>query len=152
MRKKTVIPILLLLFAMNAMAKSLMECTEIDDVDERVACYDAVAGRVEKKLDEKHEGSTSERVEAKNRSITEEVVGRDKSPQQQLTIMRISELVRTRVGRVIYVTDDGRLFRKVSQVPVNFSEDDRVALREGMFGAPFLVNEEGLALKVREIH
>lgn len=151
MCKKAAILISVFLVATNLGARTLMECAEIDDVNERVACYDELAGRVEEKLDKKHAGKTRQRVEAKNRSITEEVVGAEESPERRLTSMQIDRVVRNRNGRVVYVTTDGRMFRKISQIPANFRKNARVRLQDGVFGSSFLVDEDGLKLKVREL-
>ncbi len=53
----------------------MLECSKLENEEDRLACYDEVAGRVEKELDQPQKGTTEERVEARNEAIAEAVVG-----------------------------------------------------------------------------
>ena len=69
--------LLLMSFSWSAGAETLLECSQIEDAAKRVACYDQLAGRVEEKMEEKHEGTTQQRVEARTESIAEEAMDLD---------------------------------------------------------------------------
>ncbi|MBD3648132.1 MAG: hypothetical protein HUJ31_11930 [Pseudomonadales bacterium] len=128
---------------------TLMDCKKIEDVEKRVACYDRVAGRVEEKMKEDYRGTTDQRTEARNQSITQEVVGTVQPPATKP--MAIDKVLRDRNRRIVFVTTDGRRFRKRSSSPTSFRPGDTVRLEDGVFGSVFLVNADGLKIKVKEI-
>lgn len=131
-------------------ADTLLECSQIEDVDERVACYDDLAGRVEVKMDDSYEGTTEQRVEARNESITEEIVGSDK-PAPELMSLEVKKVHRNRSGRLVYQMTDGRLFRRSSSSRISFRAGDKCNLESGVMGSVFLVREDGKKNKVEEL-
>lgn len=131
-------------------AETLMECSQIEDAAERVACYDKVAGRVEKKMEEAYEGTTEQRVVARKESIAEEVVGSDEFVPELLTL-EIKKVLRDRNRRITYLTTDGRVFRRSNSAMIRFKVGDKCTLEAGVMGAVFLVREDGSKNKVKEL-
>ena len=142
--------LLLMSFSWSAGAETLLECSQIEDAAKRVACYDQLAGRVEEKMEEKHEGTTQQRVEARTESIAEEVVGivEQAADVQGLEIKRV---VRDRTKRVTYVTTDGRVFSRSSGSRITFRVGDKCELESGVMSALFLVCNNGRKNKVKEL-
>ena len=130
----------------------MLECSELEDQQERLDCYDRVAGRVEEKLEKERTGTTRERVEARNEEVTEEIVGAKPSEvvPDVLTI-EIEKVMRDRARRVIYKTSDGRYFRRSSGSVITFSVGDTCEIEEGMLGSIFLVRDDGQKNKVKEL-
>ncbi len=131
-------------------AETLLECSRIEDDVERVACYDGLAGRVEETLEDSYEGTTEQRVEARNESITEAVVGSDESVPDLLTL-EIKDVIRDKNRRITYRTTDGRLFRRSSGSMISFRVGDKCRLESGFMNAVFLVREDGSKNKVKEL-
>ncbi len=140
-------------FASTASAQSMLECSRLESEQERLDCYDRVAGRVEEKLEEQRVGTTEKRVEARNEAITEEVVGKqpDTAVPDILTV-EIEKVLRDRNRRPVYRTTDGRLFRPSSSSRITFEAGERCVIEEGAFGSMFLVSEDGKRNKVKELN
>jgi len=137
----------------TASAQSMLECSKLESEEDRLECYDRVAGRVEEKLEEQRVGTTEERVEARNEAVTEEVVGKkpDTVVPDILTV-EIDEVLRDRNRRVVYRTTDGRYFRRSSSSRITFRAGESCTIEEGMFGSNFLVREDGQRNKVEELN
>lgn len=127
-----------------------MECSQIKDASKRVACYDKIAGRVEEKMEESQEGTTKEKVQMKNQSIAEEVMGSE-SPAAKLMTLKIKKILRDRNRRITYVATDGRRFRRSTSANLNFAEGDTLRIDEGVMGSIFLVRGDGRRIKVKEL-
>lgn len=138
-------------FSASVNAETLLECSRIEDTDERVACYDKLAGRVEEKMDEAYSGTTEQRVEARNESIAEEIVGA-KEEAPDLLIVEIEKILRDRTNRITYLTTDGRLFKRSPDSRVTFKAGDKCSLRSGVMKSLFLVRDDGKQNKVTELH
>lgn len=131
-------------------AETLIECAKIEDPGERVACYDKLAGRVEKKLNEPQIGTTEQRIEARNQSVAEEIVGEGAASPEIMTV-EIERILRDRNRRVSYLTTDGRVFKRSSSATRNFNVGDVLTIQHGMMGSIFLVREDGFKIKVTEV-
>ncbi len=142
----------MLSLASTAGAQSMLECSQLENEEDRLECYDRVAGRVEEKLEEKRSGTTAERVEARNEAVTEEIVGAksDEKVPDLLTV-EIAKVMRDRSRRVVYKTSDGRYFRRSSGSVITFSVGDTCEIEEGMLGSTFLVRADGQKNKVKEL-
>ncbi len=141
---------LIISISSSAGAETLLECSRIDDDLERIACYDGLAGRVEEKIEDSYEGTTEQRVEARNESVVEEVIGSGESVPDFLTL-EIKDVIRDKTGRITYRTTDGRLFRRSSGSSISFRVGDKCTLEAGIMGAVFLVREDGKKNKVKEL-
>jgi hypothetical protein len=131
----------------------MLECAKLESEEDRLACYDEVAGRVEKQLDEPKQGTTEERVEARNEAIAEAVVGKevDESVPDPLQI-EIAKVIRDSNRRVTYQTTDGRFFRRSTGSTVTFREGDLCTIEKGALSAKFLVRNDGRKNKVKELN
>ena len=110
-------------FAATASGQSMLECSRLESEAERLECYDRVAGRVEKQLEEKRVGTTEQRVEARNEAVAEEVVGaKPDAVVPDVLTLEIGEVLRDRNGRVTYKTTDfaGCLMHKSGRCEVDF--------------------------------
>jgi hypothetical protein len=142
---------ILLAASTGANAETLIECSKIADAAERVACYDNLAGRVEEKMVEPQVGTTEERIEARQLSVAEEVVG-DGSQAPDIVTLKISRLIRDRSRRVTYLSEDGRLFARSTSETKNFKVGDTVQIEKGMLSGIFLVRDDGMKIKVKEVY
>lgn len=142
---------ILLVASTAANAETLIECSRIDDAEERVACYDRLAGRVEEKMVEPQVGTTEERIEARQLSVAEEVIG-DTSQAPDIVTLKISRIIRDRNRRVTYLSEDGRLFARSTSETKNFKEGDTVRIEKGVLSAIFLVRDDGMKIKVKEVY
>ena len=130
----------------------MLDCSKLESEKDRLACYDEVAGRVEKKLEETPTGTTKERVEARNEVIATAVVGEEaKETVPDLMKIEIRKVIRDDIGRVTYQATDGRFFRRSTGSKVTFSVGDICTIEEGVLGSKFLVREDGSKNKVKEL-
>lgn len=131
-------------------AETLSDCSKIESMEERVACYDRLAGRVEQKMEEEYEGTTQQQIEKKNEAISKEILG-EEAPQEELMVVEIARVLHDRNKRVIFVTTDGRVFKKSASTASSFSVGDKLRMEKGFLSAVFLVREDGMRIKVQEI-
>jgi len=145
--------LIILASASVASAQTMLECSKLESEEDRLACYDEVAGRVEKELDEPLRGTTEERVEARNEAIAEAVVGTENDEAApDLLQVEIAKVIRDSNRRVIYQTTDGRYFRRSTGSTATFSEGDLCTIEEGVLSAMFLVRSDGRKNKVKELN
>ena len=150
--RKAAAALIIVAFAPIAGAQTMLECAKLENQEDRLACYDDVAGRVEKDLKESQEGTTKERVEARNEAIAEAVVGeRAKEVVPDLLKLEIQRVIRDSNRRVTYQTTDGRYFRRSTGSNVTFKVGDTCTIEEGVLGATFLVRDDGRKNKVKEL-
>jgi len=150
MYRKIAAVLMIISFSSSSGAETLLECSQIEDAAKRVACYDKLAGRVEDRMEDKYEGTTAQRVEARKDSIAEEVVGSDETAPELLTL-EIKQVFRDRNRRITYLTTDGRLFRRSTGSTISFKAGDKCNLVAGVMGSIFLVREDGRKNKVKEL-
>ena len=67
----------------------------------------------------------------------------------QYTITRVS---RKHDEKIEYQTADGRRFRKLSANQSSFAVGDRVVATLGVFNAVFLINQDGIRIKVKPLN
>jgi hypothetical protein len=152
MYRKAAAALIIIGFASTAGAQSMLECSQLENQQERLECYDEVAGRVEEKLEKERTGTTEERVESRNEDVTEEIVGAKPSEViPDVMTVEIAKIIRDRSRRVVYKTADGRYFRRSSSSRITFREGDTCVIEDGMFGSMFLVREDGQKNKVEEL-
>lgn len=154
MYRKAAAALVILGFASTVHAQTMLECSRLDSEEERLECYDRIAGRVEEKLEEKQSGTTEERVEARNEAIAEAVVGTEVVEESVPDVLSftIEKVMRDRARRVIYKTSEGRYFKRSSGSRVTFREGDSCILDSGVMGSTFLVRDDGQKNKVKELN
>ena len=65
--------------------------------------------------------------------------------------MLVTKVNKTKRQGVYFTTNTGRTFKKVTDRNIAFRVDDQVELQPGVLRSIFLVNQDGLRIKVKEI-
>ena len=151
-------------------AETIETCTEIKDPTTRLACYDnALQKDVPKSVLEPKSvqapKSTQVPKEAKDRAaikVAEQVLkgaikkelprrgASEKRPRvDNITRYTVTRVVTKYGGKIEYLTDNGRRFRKISTSPQSFKVGDVLVAKLGVFESVFLVNQDGKRIKVK---
>ena len=145
-------------------AETIETCIEIKDPKTRLACYDnALQKDIPKSILEPE--STQAPKEAKDpvpMEVTERVLkgaikkelprrgSSEKRPRiDNITRYTVSKVVTKYGGKIEYLTDNGRRFRKISTSPQSFKVGDVLVAKLGVFESVFLVNQDGKRIKVK---
>lgn len=143
------------LLSQSVSAQSFMECSDIELDTERLSCYDAAAAAIKASIEKPQVGSSEQRQEQRNAEVAAIVFGEEAAPEiveevpEQITFV-IKDVLYTQRRDTIFVAEDGRLFKKVSNTQVTIKAGERVAIEDGFFGSIFLVTEKGVRIKVKE--
>ncbi len=153
-------------------AETIETCTEIKDPTTRLACYDnALQKDVPKSVLEPKSvqapKSTQVPKEAKDPAaikVAEQVLkgaikkelprrgASEKRPRvDNITRYTVTRVVTKYGGKIEYLTDNGRRFRKISTSPQSFKVGDVLVAKLGVFDSIFLVNQNGNRIKVKVI-
>ncbi len=151
-------------------AETIETCTEIKDPTTRLACYDnALQKDVPKSVLEPKSvqapKSTQVPKEAKAPAaikVAEQVLkgaikkelprrgASEKRPRvDNITRYTVTRVVTKYGGKIEYLTDNGRRFRKISTSPQSFKVGDVLVAKLGVFESVFLVNQDGKRIKVK---
>ena len=151
-------------------AETIETCTEIKDPTTRLACYDnALQKDVPKSVLEPKSvqapKSTQVPKEAKDPAaikVAEQVLKgaikkelprrgvSEKRPRvDNITRYTVTRVVTKYGGKIEYLTDNGRRFRKISTSPQSFKVGDVLVAKLGVFESVFLVNQDGKRIKVK---
>ena len=151
-------------------AETIETCTEIKDPTTRLACYDnALQKDVPKSVLEPKSvqapKSTQVPKEAKAPAaikVAEQVLkgaikkelprrgASEKRPRiDNITRYTVTRVVTKDGGKIEYLTDNGRRFRKISTSPQSFKVGDVLVAKLGVFESVFLVNQDGKRIKVK---
>lgn len=149
-REKSLILFLLMAVPSLGVGQTLLECSKIEDPSARVACYDQVAGRVEEKIQKTDQGATADRIEARQESLAEEIIG-DTNISEKILTVTIDRVIRNKIGRVTFITTDGRYFLRAASSRTSWKPGEVLKIESGMLGSMFLVNSEGSKVKVQEV-
>jgi hypothetical protein len=142
-------------FSLQAHAQSFMECSEITEDSDRLACYDNAAAAIKASIEKPQVGSSEQRQEQRNAEVAAIVFGEEMATEieeaapEQITFV-IKEVLYTKRQDTIFVAEDGRLFKKTSDNTITIKAGERVRIEDGMFGSIFLVTEKGVRIKVKE--
>ena len=176
-KSKFIIAITLLLAA-NAYSQELKQCLAVTDDAARLACYDSASGyagstspaangnsaMVTKTIATK--AIVSKAVEptmlaapieqpAGAQAFSDSTLLKAQKAYDQVVadsaLMLITKIQTTSQRKTYYFTDSGRVFKKMSDRSANISVDDRVKLDGGMLGSRFLISQNGVRVKVKEI-
>ena len=143
------------LLSQSVSAQSFMECSDIELDTERLSCYDAAAAAIKASIEKPQVGSSEQRQEQRNAEVAAIVFGEEAAPEiveevpEQIMFV-IKDVLYTQRRDTIFVAEDGRLFKKVSDTQVTIKAGERVAIEDGFFGSIFLVTEKGVRIKVKE--
>ena len=151
-------------------AETIETCTEIKDPTTRLACYDnALQKDVPKSVLEPKSvqapKSTQVPKEAKDPAaikVAEQILkgaikkelprrgASEKRPRvDNITRYTVTRVVTKYGGKIEYLTDNGRRFRKISTSPQSFKVGDVLVAKLGVFESVFLVNQDGKRIKVK---
>lgn len=145
----------LVLIGVEANAQSFMECADIKDDSSRLNCYDTAAAAIKASLEKPQAGSSEQRQEQRNAEVAAIVFGEEQAPEiieevpEQITFI-IKDVLYTQQRDTIFIAEDGRLFKKMSDTQITIKPGERVSIEDGFFGAIFLVTEKGVRIKVKE--
>ena len=142
--------LVIIFLPLTLQAETFMECSEVESSRDRLDCYDAVASRLKASLQKEQKGTTKERREAKEAAVSVATIGDESVTSPELESFKIERIISPQRHRHVYISDDGRRFKKTSQDTQNFKIGDKVFIKPGMFGSVFLV-KPGLKIKVKEI-
>ena len=74
----------------------------------------------------------------------------EKRPRiDDITRYTVTKVVTKYGGKIEYLTDNGRRFRKISTSPQSFKVGDVLVAKLGVFESVFLVNQDGKRIKVK---
>ena len=144
------------LFSMSAQADEVKKCLEIQNSDQRLACYDSAFGysqpvvSVEKPVRKTNDNSAvpadvvPSAVTTKAQQAYDQVIADSKS-------MVITKVGETRRGQLYFFTDKGRTFKRLTDRNLTLKVGQVVRLEKGLLSAIFLVAEDGPKIKVSEI-
>lgn len=169
-----IIGTLILCASSSVWAASVEECRDITNPGERLACYDNTAtttvtsAPTPKQKPEKQSAepiapaptrSAKPKLTRKpvvvNNALEEPLPRRAvNKPQIETAAVEytIAKVLRRYGEKIEYQTDDGRRFRKLSATQTNFAVGDTVVAKLGVFGAVFLINQEGMRIKVKPLN
>ena len=105
----------LLLLSFSIHAETFLECSEIEDSKIRLNCYDIVSANLKQSLQKDQKGTTKERQEAKEVAVSVATIGSESVPSPELETFKIQRIFSPQRHRYIYVSGDGRTFRKISR-------------------------------------
>ena len=167
LRNKIVLVMLLAAFYIPAFAEPLEQCLTIESPTERLACYDRMFKRTEPESQVTLPTSVSPSAPPKRSkppktkatrtiltgALKEELprpkANRSFKREDDITRYTVARVIRKYGGKVEYLTNNGRRFRKISTSQQNFQVGDVLVAKRGVFEAVFLVNQDGKRIKVK---
>lgn len=156
--------------AATVSAATISDCRSITEADQRLACYDRVGSNSDTMVDAVAAGESAapEQAEAAEKPAPKyqaprmvsdaltEPLPRDAavqpSPPQAQVEYTIGKVLHKRSERIEYHTTDNRRFRKISPTTSNFAVGDIVVAKLGVFNAVFLINQDGMRIKVKPLN
>ena len=88
--------------------------------------------------------SVDDAVAAKAQEAYDEVIANAQT-------LIVSDVRRNSRRQVFFATEQGRTFRRESGSYASFKEGDQLSIETGMMSSMFLVNQDGLRIKVKEL-
>lgn len=174
-RNKIIVLSIALAISSNAVADNADHCVSIVDSKERLECYDR-ALRPAKSADKKAANSPRPKnidtnVVSRAKGIAKEVTEKQTSvprgalkeelPRKADRIIKkeddptrytVTRIVRKYGGKIEFVTDNDRRFRKISTSDYLFEVGDVLVAKRGVFESVFLINQDGKRIKVKIVN
>jgi len=174
-RNKIIVLSIALAVSSNAVADNADHCVSIVDSKERLECYDR-ALRPAKSADKKEANSPPPKsmdtnVVSRAKGIAKEVTEKQTSvprgalkeelPRKADHIIKkeddptrytVTRIVRKYGGKIEFVTDNDRRFRKISTSDYLFEVGDVLVAKRGVFESVFLINQDGKRIKVKIVN
>ena len=149
-----------------AVGADLDQCLKISNDRDRLKCYDqlhgfdqsskANIGRLENRTLERPSPvklGSSETVGSN--SADDAIIGAAQQAYDTIIAnsqtLKISNISKSRSGKVYYYTQSGRVFRKNTDRTVTFKRNDSVTLELGFLGSMFMTNQDSIRIKVKEM-
>ncbi|MDB2395332.1 hypothetical protein N9W36_04205 [Porticoccaceae bacterium] len=149
-----------------AVGADLDQCLKISNDRDRLKCYDklhgfdqsseANIGRLENRTLERPSpvklgsSQTEGNKDADGATISAAQKAYDTIIANSQTL-KISNISKSRSGKVYYYTQSGRVFRKNTDRTVTFKRNDSVTLELGFLGSMFMTNQDNIRIKVKEM-
>lgn len=149
-----------------AVGADLDQCLKISNDRDRLKCYDklhgfdqsseANIGRLENRTLELPSpvklgsSQTEGNKDADGATISAAQKAYDTIIANSQTL-KISNISKSRSGKVYYYTQSGRVFRKNTDRTVTFKRNDSVTLELGFLGSMFMTNQDSIRIKVKEM-
>ena len=149
-----------------AVGADLDQCLKISNDRDRLKCYDklhgfdqfseANIGRLENRTLERPSpvklgsSQTEGNKDADGATISAAQKAYDTIIANSQTL-KISNISKSRSGKVYYYTQSGRVFRKNTDRTVTFKRNDNVTLELGFLGSMFMTNQDNIRIKVKEM-
>ena len=173
-RNKIIVLLIALAISSNAVADNAEHCVSIVDSKERLECYDR-ALRPAKSADKKaansprpksidtnvvsrandREGSRKKSPLSSSNALKEELprkADRIIKKGEDPTRYTVTRIVRKYGGKIEFVTDNDRRFRKISTSDYLFEVGDVLVAKRGVFESVFLINQDGKRIKVKIVN
>ena len=154
-----------------------VECRDIQEPTERLACYDSKEEPLGQSASSE---SASLNRKASTAVVPENQTAKNKAPSIRQRVSRvvgnalevalprknaakpdaqtkaveytISKVLRKYGGKIEYHTTDGRKFRKLGGSASDFAVGDTVVAKLGVFDVVFLINQKGTRIKVKTLN
>ena len=164
LRSKVVLSALAAALCAPALAEPLEQCLKIEKPAERLACYDKVLERTEIESNaasvsvsaapkepkpSKTKVTTTILTGALKEELPRPSANRSFEREDDITRYTVTKVIRKYGGKVEYLTDNDRRFRKISTSAQDFKVGDVLVAKRGVFEAVFLVNQDGKRIKVK---
>ncbi len=149
-----------------AVGADLDQCLKISNDRDRLKCYDkfhgfdqsseANIGQLENRTLERPSpvklgsSKTEGNKDADGATISAAQKAYDTIIANSQTL-KISNISKSRSGKVYYYTQSGRVFRKNTDRTVTFKRNDSVTLELGFLGSMFMTNQDNIRIKVKEM-
>lgn len=151
--KKTLLP-LLLLFTQPTIAadNGLVECRNVKDVEERVACYDAfVDSRLPAKTSTAPDAeSLFGTDDAEARRIVETSLAVEQIDLIEATVADVSE---SSGRKMVVVLDNGQAWRQLDNKTLHLESGEAVIVRKASLGSYLLEKESGSrSIRVKRVN
>lgn len=144
---KKLFPPLLLLFALPAVAAddALLECRQIEDIAERVACYDEIVDS----QSEPDEVPDAQSLFGKNDADAKRIVETTLDIEQIDRVEAVITDVRESANRKLVVTlDNGQTWRQLDNQPMRLKTGEAVIVREASLNS-FLMEKKSGSRSIR---
>lgn len=149
-----------------AVGADLDQCLKISNDRDRLKCYDklhgfdqsseANIGRLENRTLERPSPVKlgSSKIEGNKDADGATISAAQKAYDTIIAnsqTLKISNISKSRSGKVYYYTQSGRVFRKNTDRTVTFKRNDSVTLELGFLGSMFMTNQDNIRIKVKEM-
>ena len=144
---KKLFPTLLILFALPAVAAddALLECRQIEDIAERVACYDNIVDSRSEPADIPDAQSLFGKNDADAKRIVETTLDIEQIDHVEAVITNIQK---SASRKLVVTLDNGQTWRQLDSRPIHFKSGEAVIVREASLNS-FLMEKKSGSRSIR---